>query len=358
MSLSKPLNNIQKRYQAILQKPASPWAHMAGATPSVQPVSAVQITQRMDAHHMPQLEKPRQKREREVVVRRLTQSTWDITMELVEQAQPSLRPAISCYEKFQSFCQLNDPSNIVSADLLLLLYQVDCLVQGQAATTSRTYSKNILRVIKRDQRIIPGLYPVEGPHVEDLFKILEQLIADEEVEHALDLNVSTAQEILGLLKGRAQATVWLMCMCGGRAMDLSRLKRDQFQFDVSTGTMRIHFTYTKGRRSDKKQYTLPIKLEDAFPIPQSMIDLLNVKPTEKLSTCSASETNAALDALGPLYEGYTSYSFRRLFVHRVIERFRDNETEMIAWGEVVKLTAHVSIETVRSSYAKRFQKTL
>jgi len=120
--------------------------------------------------------------------------------------------------------------------------------------------------------------------------------------------------------------------------------------------MRIHFTFTKGRR--KQQFTLSLKLEDSFPIPQSLIDLLNVKPTEKLNTCSAVEVDAALDALGEQYEGYTSYSFRRLFVYRVIERFRDKETELVAWGEVVKLTAHVSIETVRSSYAERFQGTL
>ena len=63
--------------------------------------------------------------------------------------------------------------------------------------------------------------------------------------------------------------------------------------------------------------------------------------------------NAAIKDLGTEFEDYTSYSFRRLFVHRVIERFT-GEDEMTAWAEVVKLTAHVQIETVRTSYAKKF----
>lgn len=358
MSFSKPLNSLQKRFQQTLQKPASPWMHMSGATPSTRPVSAAQMNSRMDQHHLPQVEKPRQKRQRSAVPRKISQATWDITVQLIEQAQPSLRTAVSNFEEFMIFIDLNDPGHIVSHDLLLLLYALDCQVQGQAATTTRTYAKNILRVVKRDQKPLPGLYPFEGPHVEDLFKILEQLIADEEVEHALDLKVETAKDILTRLSGRAQATVWLMCMCGARAMDLSRLKRDQIQFDVQKAIMRIHFTYTKGRRTDKKQFSLSLKLEDDFPVPQSLVALLNVPSDQKLNTCTAAEINVALDALGPVYDSYTSYSFRRLFVHRVIARFRDGETEMVAWGEVVKLTAHVSIETVRSSYAEKFQDTL
>ena len=84
---------------------------------------------------------------------------------------------------------------------------------------------------------------------------------------------------------------------------------------------------------------------------------MKVLPGVKIFTINCDAFNAALKSLGPELEGYTSYSFRRLFVHRVIERFTD-EDEMVAWAEVVKLTAHVQIETVRVSYAKKFGSVL
>jgi len=67
--------------------------------------------------------------------------------------------------------------------------------------------------------------------------------------------------------------------------------------------------------------------------------------------------NRAIADLGPDFALYTSYSFRRLFVHRAIEKFKDDDGH-IAWAEVVKLTGHIRIETLRTSYAKPFDRVL
>ena len=121
--------------------------------------------------------------------------------------------------------------------------------------------------------------------------------------------------------------------------------------------MKVLFKYTKGRRNEKKAYTLALPYVEECLMPVSVQQALNVGKDVIVCTASVDQFNAALKALGEAYEGYTSYSFRRLFVHRVIERFTNDEC-MTMWAEVVKLTGHVSIETVRTSYAKKFTSTL
>jgi len=73
--------------------------------------------------------------------------------------------------------------------------------------------------------------------------------------------------------------------------------------------------------------------------------------TAYMIRCGAADLNAAIDRLGPEYEEVTSYSFRRLFVHRCIDLFKDSEGHIL-WAEVVKLTGHIHVETLRTSYAR------
>ena len=71
--------------------------------------------------------------------------------------------------------------------------------------------------------------------------------------------------------------------------------------------------------------------------------------------------NEALKEVGVRYPdlaGVTSYSFRRLFIQRNIERFTDASSHLTDWAKVVKLTGHVQIETVRTRYTREGQDTL
>jgi len=163
-----------------------------------------------------------------------------------------------------------------------------------------------------------------------------------------------------MLQGQAQLVCWLLITTGGRIQDLMRMKRAQLVFrslkDVAQ--LEVHFRYTKNRRSEKTQWVLKIALVDEIPIPNGVVALLKATPEKAaLISVDASNFNKAIDALGPAYAEYTSYSFRRLFVHRAIDRFRDDD-DYIAWSEVMKLTGHVQVETLRTSYAKKGDRTL
>ena len=352
-------NAIQRRFAAQLQPSVAPVSRTWGPlwAPEVpRPVTVVQLVASVNRFAYPIPNVPPVKRKRTFEVRMVPASTLAATLELIADVNPALPAAISNTLEFEKFVSLNDrPAGTVAQDFLLLLFAIDIQLQGLGAGTTKTYMRSILGGYGRAQKPIWGLYPTQGPYIKDLFKIQELLISHEEVDHAKDMDLLTAAQIIGLLTGAVQATAWLMLMTGARVADLLRLYRDQFLFEPAT--LKILFKYTKGRRSEKKAYTLALPYLKEFPIPLSVQHALNVAPKAIVCTVGVDEFNAALKLLGEKFEGYTSYSFRRLFVHRVIERFTSEDC-MVAWAEVVKLTGHVSIETVRTSYAKKFTSTL
>jgi len=95
-----------------------------------------------------------------------------------------------------------------------------------------------------------------------------------------------------------------------------------------------------------------------IPVPKFVVDYLRALSCEApIITIDAGTLNAEIDKLGEAYADYTSYSFRRFFVHRAIEKYKDQDG-YVAWVEVVKLTGHVRVETLRTSYANTFDRTL
>lgn len=354
------LNALQRRFAAQIKPPVgSPVGRTWGdawALGAARPVTATRIMQGIDRFSIPKPEKQPAKRERTFEVRIVPQSTVAVAMQLVGEVNPALPAALSNTLEFEKFVALNDrPLGSMSYDLLLLLFAIDIQLQGLGAGTTKTYMRSILGVYGRAQLPVWGIYPTQGPFIRDLFKIQELLISHEEVDHAKDMSMETALEIIALLRGADQVTAWMMLMTGARVADLLRLCRHQFLFEL--GMMKVLFKYTKGRRNEKKAYTLALPYVEECLMPVSVQQALNVGKDVIVCTASVDQFNAALKALGEAYEGYTSYSFRRLFVHRVIERFTNDEC-MTMWAEVVKLTGHVSIETVRTSYAKKFTSTL
>jgi len=282
-------------------------------------------------------------------VRRLPEGTFKIALSLIAEVNESTRKAISIARCFHEFVVLNDtPPGTLDIGLLLLLFVLDMMVQGLAISSGRTYARSIIGAEGRAGR------QITGPFVDDLFKILELLHASEEVEHAIDITYEKALDLLRQLTGDALFLCWLMVHTGARAKDLQRMLFSQFSFCAinDVAVMKVHFKYTKGRRSETKQYVLPVKLTDEVWIPDEVKTRFRVTYKDAyLIKIGANDLNKAIHHLGPQFEGITSYSFRRLFVHRVIEMFKDDEGH-IAWAEAVKLTGHVHVETLRTSYAK------
>jgi len=362
------MEDLRKRFEATQKAQREsksgfsffqPVSQISSSTPAiavaVKPPSSNSIASHIDSFKMPQAKKAPQKRERMFEIRQVPQSTVDFTLDAIKEVHPNADAAIANAKLFEEFEEKNDrPRGTLTRDFLFVLFIVDITLQGLGLTSARTYGRGILGVVSRAGR------PIDGPFVADAFKILELLIAGEEVDHAKDLDLPTALEILRLLTGQAQVMVWLMITTGARAKDLLRMKRKQFRFSCVDGVayLDVHFRYTKNRHTEVRQYVLHVALTDDIPIPRQVLDHFNSISSEApIIHLGCDAVNKAIDALGPFFALYTSYSFRRLFVHRAIEKFKDDEGH-IAWAEVVKLTGHIRIETLRTSYAKPFDRVL
>jgi len=321
------------------------WGHNTPPTASAQ-----QIACALNEYHLPP--SSHTARQRMFVARKVPATTLRMAASLIGEVNSTIEKNISVTKVFHEFVLLNDaPPGTVDISFLFLLFFIDITLQGLGIGSAITYARGILGVEARAGR------PIQGCHVEDLFKILQLLKASEEVDHAVDIELPKAWEIVNLLarvSQDVQMLAWLMVVTGGRAKDLQRMNFGQFTFNVVNGCpqMKVHFKYTKGRRSETKQYILPVKLSEEIQIPELVKSAFRVTAKQVYIVRSgADELNAAIAKLGPQYADITSYSFRRLFVHRCIELFKDDEGH-IAWAEVMKLTGHVHVETLRTSYAR------
>jgi len=356
---------IQKRFEALRRADREKthsgphlltlWGSIRPPGAPPPPPSASSIANRLDDNHYPRPEKAPVKRERCFSIRKVPESTVQFTLNAVKEVHPNAAPAIANTKLFHEFEEKNDvPRGTLCRSLLLLLFIIDITVQGLGLSSARTYAHGILGVEERAGR------PIEGPYISDMFKILELLISAEEVDHAKDIDIQTANDILRRLTGQAQVVVWLMIVTGARVQDLLRMRRKQFNFVVLNGVahLHVHFRYTKNRHQEKMAYTLKVQLTDDIRVPKSVADYLRSLGSESpIITMDAGGLNRAIDKLGEAFKEYTSYSFRRFFVHRAIIKYKDQDG-YVAWVEVVKLTGHVRIETLRTSYAHTFDRTL
>ena len=168
------------------------------------------------------------KRARKFEVRKVPWRSLELALFLVGEVNGQAAAAVSNENLFREFMALNDtPTGTVPRDFLLLLYAVDITLQGMAATSVRTMMRGIMGICSRAQD------PIEGPLVGDMFKILNLIIANEEVDHAKDMELGVALEIIGRLSGMAQVIAWFMLICGARVADLERMFRRQFLFQLN-----------------------------------------------------------------------------------------------------------------------------
>ena len=161
-----------------------------------------------------------QKRERQFEVRQVPWKSLELALWLVSEVNGQAAAAVSNAKLFKEFMAVNDvPAGTVSRDFLLLLYAVDITLQGMAATSTKTMMRSILGIFSRAGD------PIEGPLVKDMFKILSLIISDEEVDHAKDMTLDVALEIISQLSGMPQIVAWFMLICGARVADLERTTR-------------------------------------------------------------------------------------------------------------------------------------
>ena len=111
-------------------------------------------------------------------------------------------------------------------------------------------------------------------------------------------------------------------------MDLLRLKRQQLF--IHGNRVYVEFKVTKVATTSKERYNIDLPIW--VPFQTEWNDLLS---RDKPVSASCDRINKLLHSIGYLE---TTYSFRRLFINRIIDRF--TEDDIVDWLKVIQLTGH------------------
>jgi len=271
-------------------------------------------------------------------------STMQRAKEIVLLGQPTGGAQLSLY---RSFCRwrcahIHANTSIGQTLVIFASYLIDAELK---ASTCATYVRQLETLCKREP---PEALPPEWSVVKDCIKGLDLMALKQPRDHAPDISQERAIEIINGIQDEGVAyTVWAMCMCGGRASDLMEL--DEFGFTVVGGFVHVHFLKTKTRRRQDEQYSVDLPIW--FPLP-ARLQLWSQKARPFVSEtkrgsfiCDADRINRVLHAAG--FEE-TSYSFRRLFINGIIDRFTENG--ITNWLKVIELTGHETPKVTKSLY--------
>ena len=292
-----------------------------------------------------------QRRQRMWATRPISATLTSLASTLLGMAHPTYAADSAVTREFEQFARTN--VGFGPLDLLLFLFATDLLLQGLKASTVDTYVSGILRCRTHANQ------KITGPFVSDVKKILEEIQCHEDVHHARDIDDAIAMLFLALLDGAAQAVCFLMIVCGARVSDLMGMTRAQFKF-LPSREVQVSFKLTKNHRKKGAQYSIVVPIPHGVPLSLAA-HFAPGDPSAPLISLATDDFNAALKLVGERFSnlaGVTSYSFRRLFIQRNIARFTDPASHLTDWAEVVKLSGHLKIETVRTCYTREGQDTL
>lgn len=290
---------------------------------------------------------PPRKRERTFVVREVPQRTIELANAMLLAVNTDAASMTSIVKTFEEF-RIKNPK-IDAIDKCLLLFILDAVVQGLAASSGMTYMRTIVSAFSRAGT------PIVSPLVGDLAKILEMIQSGEECDHAVDIDCEGAQRIIDSLQGVDKVVGFLMVSAGPRVADMKHMLKTDLAFE-QPNIMKVYFRFTKNHRSRGDRYTVVVRPR-FFPT-ELVAHLKGTGPIleEAYNVADFNKKLAEASALLGLPEGITSYSLRRRFIHDVIER--NTTGDDIKWVEVVKATGHHTLEVLRNSYAKKFDNVL
>ena len=204
---------------------------------------------------------------------------------------------------------------------------------------------------------------------------LELAYAEEGADHAID---ATEEEVLSWLppnppfrirKKEARAIIWIMCTCGARVADIIRAALS-ISLDMTQKRLQVIFKVTKTGRSvgEKRSVSFPFFCQPDsevvnFISSQNFAEVIlemfsRTVNGKKVADCSplnkvlaAAVLRQGLRKDGKGTREVTTYSFRRLFIQRVISWYTD-EDGVIEWMKVIQWSGHKTHTIVSSTYSK------
>jgi hypothetical protein len=179
---------------------------------------------------------------------------------------------------------------------------------------------------------------------------LDLAAAEEDSRHAIDPGMQRLRQVITGAKGAMATMLWMLLCSGGRAKDITRLKRRDVAIDLKKGKrhIRIMWRITKQRRKRGKRVTTIMKLAwSMLPTIEVLNHLSDLAPNDRLvGEVNTASANEWLKNNSKAIEGrhMTTNSFRRHVINRVIDAC-DGDVE-----QAKKHTGHLSSATLMAFY--------
>ena len=281
----------------------------------------------------------------------VTQETLRRAEQIMLAGKPSSSQNLSLFRAFEQWrvrspLVWNAPLGQVAAIFGAYLDEA-----GLKSSTCACYVRTILGFLHRESLTLPPQWHV----AEDFLRGMDLRAATEKVEHAPDITEERAAFIISSITEAHDVafTLWAMCMAGGRVADLLRLGPGQFKVSPEGKRIAVEFLVTKSSRNQNEKYSISVQhaeleaskhavsFDTWIPFQERWRTfLVQAKPF----TASLNRINHVLDKFG----NETTYSFRRLFVNRVIDRF--TEEGVTQWCKVIEITGHQQKTNAKASY--------
>ena len=257
-----------------------------------------------------------------------------LTEQLMREACPAASQHLSLWRAFGRWRQANFVTEPPPGQLCAL-FGGYLLSAGLKASTCVGYTLTVAKFVRQESK-----HPSpDWNAMQHLVRGLELRAAAEVPNHAPDISEERAEFILESITALdVQFSLWMLLNVGARAADLNRL--EECQIGIANGRVAVDFRITKVVRTQKERYSvsLPIWL----PFKEGWRPFLT---QSKPLTADCDRINRILHHAG---FPETSYSFRRLFVNRIIDRF--TEDGLVNWVKVIEVTGHQQAMTARGSY--------
>jgi len=269
---------------------------------------------------------------------------------LVESGATGTATSLSNLRRYNDFKSLNP--QLQSHALALMAFGAQQSRQGGLDPGSaRNLVSDVFETLKQSGERIG-----ECPLLNRLLNGLKTEKAQKGASPALDITEEEAIQYMRNIKKRidVRTVIWLMLTCGARVQDLLHVEKlDQFLLDLVNKQLYIEFRVTKQRRSitDVFKAYFPFYVEPD----EEVIDKLTNTCLSQLPDCDS--VNKVLKKVCPANMNYTShpypttYSFRRLFDHRVIDWYTGGDG-IVEWSKVIEWTTHKEVRALRGHYAK------
>lgn len=166
--------------------------------------------------------------------------------------------------------------------------------------------------------------------------------------HARDFDLTTlVNSINSMPHIPARSALALMTLTGARNADILNI-RDHRQLLVNANSIQLDVKVAKNRRDVNKAVTLTISHHMSVWNKLSR-EVQNDIASFRCSTLSTGLLNIAIHKVLP---GATSYSFRRGYIHAIIDAFTTPDGTT-TWDKVTEFTLHFNVATLKAFYAKK-----